>query len=81
LILYTDGVIEARSVGREFFGEERLTDLALQMRGWPAQAVCEGVMTAVASHGAGLPQQDDITVLCARRLRGDDAGGLQGRSE
>jgi sigma-B regulation protein RsbU (phosphoserine phosphatase) len=80
-VLYTDGVIEARSVGREFFGEERLTELVGQARYWPAQVVCEGLMGAVASHGAGLPQQDDITVLCVRRLSGDSPDQQHARGE
>lgn len=72
-VLYTDGVIETRNLDREFFSEERLMDLVLQAGTWSAQTVCEGIMAAVASHGAGLPQQDDITVICARRL-GKQAG-------
>ncbi len=66
-MLYTDGVIEARSAGRDFFGEERLTGLVQQAQGWSAQAVCDSVMAAVAAHTGGLAQQDDITVMCAKR--------------
>ncbi len=78
LLLYTDGVIEARSPDRAFFGEERLTDHVLRARTWPAQVVCDGLMAAVAEHVGGQPQQDDITILCARRLLQDTAAGPQG---
>lgn len=71
LVMYTDGVIETRNSNRAFFGEQRLTDLVRRTRDWSAQAMCDSVMAAVAAHGDGLPQQDDITVLCARRLAGD----------
>ena len=72
LVMYTDGVIETRSTSRAFFGEERLADLVLRARDWPAQTMCDSVMAAVATHGDGLPQQDDITVLCTRRLPESD---------
>jgi phosphoserine phosphatase RsbU/P len=79
LVMYTDGVIEARSTDREFFGEERLTDMVLKARSWPAQAVCDSLMAAVAAHVGGLPQQDDITVLCVQRLSAGDAGEREAR--
>lgn len=77
LVLYTDGVIEARGAEREFFGEERLADAVLQTRAWTAQAVCDSLMAAVAAHAGGLPQQDDITIVCARRLDGDGPAGTR----
>lgn len=78
LVIYTDGVIEARSRDRIFFGEERLKKLVHESRAWPAQVVCDGLMAAVASHASSLPQQDDITVLCARRLAGGRADERNG---
>ncbi len=81
LVLYTDGVIEARSPDREFYGEERLTDAVLATRTWSAQSVCDNLLSAVATHAGGLPQQDDITIVCARRLDGNGAGGAQGPAQ
>jgi phosphoserine phosphatase RsbU/P len=71
LVMYTDGVVETRSAGREFFGEDRLAGLLLESGSGSAKAICDRVLGAVAAHGAGLPQQDDITVLCTQRLSGD----------
>jgi sigma-B regulation protein RsbU (phosphoserine phosphatase) len=74
LVLYTDGVIETRDSGRDFFGEQRLEDLVRQTRDGTAQAVCDAIMAAVAAHAEGLAQQDDITVVCAQRMPRDGSG-------
>ena len=79
LVLYTDGVIETRSAARDFFGEERLIDLVLRTQDWPAQAVCDRVLAEVAAHAAGLAQQDDITIVTAKRESGAGANRPEGR--
>jgi sigma-B regulation protein RsbU (phosphoserine phosphatase) len=68
LLLYTDGVIEARSPAREFFGEERLTALAAAERVLGAQALCDRVLSAVSEHTGGQPHTDDITVVAVGRV-------------
>jgi serine phosphatase RsbU (regulator of sigma subunit) len=71
LVLYTDGVVEARSPEREFFGEERLLELARVAAGAGPQAFCAGVIAAVEEHARHRPQSDDITVVAVRKGRGD----------
>jgi PAS domain S-box-containing protein len=61
LVLYTDGVIEARS-GNEFFGSERLSGLLAECAGLPAPHVAERVERAVIGFQSGRPR-DDVAVL------------------
>jgi serine phosphatase RsbU (regulator of sigma subunit) len=67
LVLFTDGVIEARSAAREFFGEDRLSELAAAHSGLGAQALCDRIVEAVKEHAGGQAQSDDITVIAIRR--------------
>jgi phosphoserine phosphatase RsbU/P len=67
LALYTDGVIEARSPTREFFGEERLSELVGASRGQSAQLLCDRVVAEVQKHTGQQQQSDDITVVAIRR--------------
>ena len=63
LLLYTDGVTEARR-GAEWFGEERLVDLAYRLSGRSAQEVAEGVRAAALEFAGSL--KDDLHVVCLR---------------
>ena len=67
LVLYTDGVVEARNREREFFGETRLSELASQSLDLPAQALCDRIIAEVAAHSGEPAQADDITVVSIRR--------------
>jgi len=63
LVLFTDGVVEARNKKGEEFGEERLRSL-LQKN---ARATVSEILTrlggAVEEFSAGTPQHDDITMM------------------
>jgi phosphoserine phosphatase RsbU/P len=63
LVLFTDGVAEARSPGNEMFGEERLQTVLYAGRNPTAQAACEAVLAEVRAFGDYTPQRDDITVI------------------
>jgi PAS domain S-box-containing protein len=63
LVLYTDGVTEARCKG-ELFGEPRLLAAVDGLRGRSAQAVAEGVRDAVVTYADGL--RDDLQVIVLR---------------
>jgi sigma-B regulation protein RsbU (phosphoserine phosphatase) len=69
VILYTDGVTEARNHDRELFSEERLRDVAAQaaVNGGSAQAVLQAVLSAVSDFTAGAEQADDLTIVVAMR--------------
>ncbi len=62
LVLYTDGVTEARSLNGTFFGEDRLRSLVQDCAGQDAVAVAEGIKDAVLDHRDGSPG-DDVAIL------------------
>jgi sigma-B regulation protein RsbU (phosphoserine phosphatase) len=68
LVLYTDGVTEARDVAEEEFGEERLEAAVRGCRGGAEETLCE-VLRVVDEFAAGAPQHDDITILVAKVAR------------
>ena len=65
LVLYTDGVVEARSPEGSFFGEERLTSLLRSSVGLDAQTLADRVESAVLDFQENGPR-DDIAVLVLR---------------
>jgi serine phosphatase RsbU (regulator of sigma subunit) len=67
LVLYTDGVTEARAGrGRELFGDQRLADvLAERCGGLDAAGIVDQVMQAVAEHSNGY-HSDDTAVMVLR---------------
>jgi sigma-B regulation protein RsbU (phosphoserine phosphatase) len=66
LVLFTDGVTEARLEGGELFGEERLEEILRSSLSSPVADVCRRVIRAASDFTRGnLP--DDATVLVLRR--------------
>lgn len=70
-IAYTDGLSEART-GMDLFGEERIKEAALEVRGAPARAVAEHLLDRAVRHAEGHIQ-DDIAILVLKR-RGNAMG-------
>lgn len=66
LFLFTDGVTDCRSDEGEFFGEQRLTDLATRPAS-SARAQIDRIVRALEEHGGAGEQHDDITLLVLRR--------------
>jgi GAF domain-containing protein len=64
LILYTDGVIEARS-GKGFFGEGRLGATLAAVAGSPAESIADRVIRDVVEFGEGHPR-DDLALVVLR---------------
>ena len=69
LVLYTDGVTEARR-GRELFGYERLVEAVSALRGRTMQELAEGVRDAAVGFAGKL--KDDLHVVAFRLI-----GGMQ----
>jgi hypothetical protein len=67
LLLYTDGVTEARSPGGELFGADRLTDLVIRSlaAGLPASETMRRAVNALLLHQQGN-LSDDATLLLAQ---------------
>jgi hypothetical protein len=61
LVLYTDGLTEARRDDGELFGEQRLTAAVTAARGGAAEDIAGAVMDAVAAW-AGGGQRDDLAL-------------------
>ncbi len=68
IVLYTDGVSEARTADGEFFGVGRLEQLLGSAGGCGARDLCESTAREVDRFQAG-ELKDDVTVLALRRLR------------
>jgi sigma-B regulation protein RsbU (phosphoserine phosphatase) len=67
LLLYTDGVTEARGGDDEEFGEARLLHALERHREWPASALLARILDEVREFSRG-DQADDLTLLVARAL-------------
>ncbi|MFD2415222.1 PP2C family protein-serine/threonine phosphatase [Amycolatopsis pigmentata] len=67
LILYTDGITEARDATGEFFGEERLVDFLRReaAAGYPPPETARRLIQAVLQHQQGV-LQDDAAIVLAR---------------
>ena len=66
VVLYTDGVVEARREG-ELYGEERLDALLSDNRELPAQELAEAVL-ADCRRWVGGDLRDDCAIVVVRRL-------------
>jgi hypothetical protein len=65
LVLYTDGVVEARGPDREQFGEHRLSELLASCAGRTADGIARRVDLAVADWVGGAVT-DDVAILVLR---------------
>jgi sigma-B regulation protein RsbU (phosphoserine phosphatase) len=65
LVLYTDGVVEARDVAKQFFGIDRLIE-AVRRPADSAAGIRENVLNALACHTGSMPVDDDVTLVVAR---------------
>jgi phosphoserine phosphatase RsbU/P len=66
LVLYTDGIIEAKSPTGDVYGNERLEQLIAKHGALPARQICERVIEDVSGWMAS--QDDDMTLVVARHL-------------
>jgi sigma-B regulation protein RsbU (phosphoserine phosphatase) len=67
MLLYSDGITEAEEMGGDQFGEERLEEAAVGLRGKTASGVRDGILEAVHAFTKGAPPSDDTTILVVRR--------------
>lgn len=74
LLLFTDGIVEARSASGEFFGRERLVDMTEResASGLPLPEVVRRLIRAVMAH-QGDQLQDDATLMLVDWLAGAKA--------
>ena len=65
LLLYTDGVVEARDRAKRSYGAERLAATARRTAG-SAASIRQAILEDVARHTDGLPPRDDVTLVVVR---------------
>jgi sigma-B regulation protein RsbU (phosphoserine phosphatase) len=65
LVVFSDGVTEARNAREEEFGEARLVEAVLREGPRPLALLPAAILAAVEGF-TGTPQADDVTLLVAR---------------
>ncbi|HEX7167250.1 MAG TPA: PP2C family protein-serine/threonine phosphatase [Acidimicrobiales bacterium] len=65
LLLYTDGLIEARS-GDQLFGDERVAQIFRRDPGQQAEVLCKSLLESARDFSAS-PLGDDVAILAIRR--------------
>ncbi len=64
IVLYTDGITEARNSKKEMFGTERLIQEIIQNRGLPSEKICQMVLESISRFsGIKMNFEDDITLI------------------
>lgn len=67
LLLYTDGITEARNAEGELLGEERLLSVVREcVFSYGAKGLLDSISESVASHSSGTVQNDDIALISVR---------------
>jgi len=63
LVLFTDGITDARNRAGERLGEEKVVDLVTTHRGKDPAVILEKVFKLLETHMARAPQRDDLTLV------------------
>src|SRR5713101_6179971 len=66
LILYTDGLVEARN-GKEEYGMRRLRQKVAELGALSAQEITRGIMDSMVAFTGGGEQKDDVTLVVVKR--------------
>jgi hypothetical protein len=74
MVLYTDGITEARNAAGELFGPHRLAEIVERNRTAPSEAIRQNIIDAVTAWMSA--QDDDVTVLVLRYGAGGDSGAV-----
>jgi serine phosphatase RsbU (regulator of sigma subunit) len=68
LVIYTDGLVEARDADRRFYGLDRLSELARASRAADARTIKARLLEDLAAHCGPDQHQDDVTVVVVRAV-------------
>lgn len=64
VFLYTDGVTEAKDLGDELYGTERLYPLLEKVKNEPVADIIQAVQTSLNTFGQGVNLEDDTSMMC-----------------
>ena len=67
VLLYTDGVTDARASSGERFGDERLLEVIDRCRGETARQTVDSIAAATRAFQGEMPAADDVTIVAIRR--------------
>jgi len=70
ILLYTDGLSEARDEEGRMYGSERLLDVALWQRANRPQDFIDDCLKDLAGFRKKVPASDDLTIMAVRRIAG-----------
>ena len=76
LVLYTDGVTEARNQAGEFFDIERLIAAVQECEDRPVQELRDHLLESVHQFVGEAGQEDDVTVVVLARPYNDRSANL-----
>jgi phosphoserine phosphatase RsbU/P len=68
LLIYSDGITEARNEQGIFFGDDRLLQILPRLRGLPPQPAAQILLTEVEQFMGEEPYPDDLSLIVLRRL-------------
>jgi sigma-B regulation protein RsbU (phosphoserine phosphatase) len=68
LVMYSDGISEARDVNDGIYGENRLEEMLTELHQLSAREICEAVFDDVTRFSIGSSVSDDKTVVVVKRI-------------
>jgi phosphoserine phosphatase RsbU/P len=78
VVLFTDGLVEARCPAEKVFGQDRVLDVVRASRSGSARDVVGALHQAVRDFSGDQPQRDDITVIVIKAVEDAPAGCANG---
>ena len=69
IVIFSDGIVEARNVDDEEFGEQRIREAIAPRVGEPVEHILDRLLKALEDFTRGIPQADDLTAVVVRYLR------------
>jgi serine phosphatase RsbU (regulator of sigma subunit) len=73
LLLFTDGIVEARNRYGEMFGRQRLCATLAELVPLPLERFVEQVIARIAAFVEGADFEDDTTIVCVERQKTDES--------
>jgi sigma-B regulation protein RsbU (phosphoserine phosphatase) len=70
VVIYTDGIVEAKDRSGSLFGFERLCSVVDRSHGSDAEGIMNAILSELDSYTDGSPQADDITIVVLKKTEG-----------